>query len=112
MSHDCWNDFTKSWIRNLPSSPTLDDLRETSRYYVISDAQLKRDLKPRTLADIYRENAAGRRYDARSIKKGGEAAAEYATWCQARGHVPHPASIDPEHPVAKQRESVRLVKRG
>lgn len=37
-------------------APTLQSLRASSRYWVISDAQLARDLKGRTLADVYRDN--------------------------------------------------------
>lgn len=130
-------------------SSTLTSLRQPSRYYVVSDAQLARDLRPRTLADVYRENrlAQGRveeKYRPRQHDKhvtwierdhsvqgytpskgglgvnpvrlriGGSACNvqlsiedEYITWCKSRGHVPHPASLDPNHPVAKQREGLR-----
>jgi len=39
---------------------TLAALRQPSRYYIISDAQLKRDLKGRTLAQIFADNRRGR----------------------------------------------------
>lgn len=110
MAHDCWNDFTKTWFRGMPDSPTISNLRDTGRYFVVSDVQLKRDLRGRTLADVYRENAAGRRPDCRVVARS-VTADEYLTWCAARGHEPHPASIDPEHPIAKQRLGLTYVKR-
>lgn len=101
-------------------APTLAQLRATSRYWVISDVQLKRDLKGRTLADVYRDNKVGRGWGCELAKLGpyepkcmlnnkvrgglfGTTQAktiedEYLAWCKERGHTPHPASLDPDHP--------------
>lgn len=84
--------------------------RDAGKYHVISDAKLARDLRPRTLADVYRENHAGRaehrieRYVPRSDVDA--LRAEYLAWCESRRHEPHPASIDPDHPAAAARLGV------
>lgn len=128
--------WTGEWSkpRGENVAPTLHQLRSPSRYWVISDVQLKRDLRGRTLDDIYRENRAKRgvegRYQPRTVNDqsmafcGGRQlpghvsnenrrkacplpltlAEEYAEWCKARGHTPHPASVDPAHPLNKHRE--------
>lgn len=115
---------------------TLHGLREPSRYWVVSDAQLKRDLQGRTLVDVYRDNRAGSTttrftpYRPRTLNDSSVAycggrepyghgananrrkthpvpltlAEEYAAWCKDRGHTPHPASVDPSHPVNAFRE--------
>ena len=116
-------------------APTLHSLRMPGRYWIISDAQLKRDLRGRTIDDVYRENRAKRgpeprytpkhdaygaikrtpygdvEYGVRSCGGLGITAPhftvreEYLAWCAARGHTPHPASIDSDHPMHKaQRE--------
>lgn len=83
---------------------------------------LARDLQPRTLADIYRENRAGRVvlngkyvpcHDTGYSIKGGifgerripfaSMAKAYEAWCKKRKHKPHPASLDPEHPINRWR---------
>ncbi len=91
-------------------SPSNESLRQPSQYNIISDAQLARDLKGRTLRDIYRENRAhrGRPNDGRCYQSD---LAAYQAWCKAKGHEPHPASLDAEHPIARQREGLRYVKR-
>lgn len=104
-----WNDFTKEWSE-CPTTTTLQSLRSPGAYYIVSDAQLARDLRGRTVKDIYRENAAGRRPDLRVGPATVDKSA-YLQWCQQRGHTPHPASIDPDHPIAKQREGLRYVAR-
>ena len=100
------------------ATPTLASLRDPSRYWIVSDAQLARDLKPRTLRTIYAENRRGRdalagSYVARwetgysnggGLFGGADIKAEYLAWCKARNHTPHPASIDPDHPINKWRE--------
>lgn len=122
--------WTGEWTRPVALSPTttLATLRAPSRYWVISDAQLKRDLRGRTLADVYRENKTGRytnekytprqqvtawnssRREYEEVTVGGlgdrpgEIAAEYRAWCKAKGHTPHPASIDSSHPWNVHRE--------
>lgn len=94
----CHNGFTGQ-IEQVPwHSPTNESLRSPGRYWIVSDAQLARDLRPRTLRDIYRENARGRRnIEAYRPKAGAGAESEYRAWCKARGHVPHPASLDSGH---------------
>ena len=108
----CWNDFTKEWCE-FPTTPTLHNLREPARYWVVTDAQLARDLKPRTLKTVYAENRAlrgvERRYVPNNFSGGGlgmgtDPEAEYLAWCKAKGHTPHPASLDPDHPINRWRE--------
>ena len=106
----CWNDFTKEETE-CPQSPTLEQLRQPTKYRVVSDAQLKRDLRGRTISDIYRENAAGRRFDKCERNVGVAAEQAYAAWCSERKHKPHPASIDPDHPIAMQRLGLRYVRK-
>lgn len=117
---------TGEWARDVEpfASPSIHQLRQPSRYWVVSDGQLARDLKPRTLADVYRENRAGReapkhryvpRYQLPHMinesagglfdRRPGSILDEYLEWCRQRGHTPHPASIDSDHPMhAAQRE--------
>jgi hypothetical protein len=113
------NGFTGKTVDMPCYSPTNASLRSPSKYWVVSDAQFKRDLVGRTLRDIYRENKLGRvdgltnfspafgKYEPRQL--GGRSCAmsprngvclevEYALWCKARNHTPHPASIDGDHP--------------
>jgi len=81
-------------------------------YWTVSDAQLKRDLRPRTLRDVYRENKVGREEVAplssgprHHVDKWGNVdASAYLAWCESIGHTPHPASIDPDHELNKWRE--------
>ena len=114
------------------STTTLASLRQPSKYYVISDAQLKRDLKPRTLRDVYRENRALRGVERRYVPRnfgetdsggdfdglgGGHKGSmsglreEYLAWCANRGHTPHPASLDSDHPMNCHRETCPKVER-
>jgi len=103
------------------STTTLASLRSPARYWVISDAQLKRDLRPRTIKDVYRENRALRGIERKYVPRNfGETdsggnfdglgidrrslRSEYLEWCAARGHVPHPASVDSDHPRNCHRE--------
>ena len=105
-----WNDFTKE-EKEMPSTMTLAQLRNSSRYWIVSDAQLKRDLKgPPSIDDIYRLNRAGREFAAKARDYAADLA-RYQAWCEAKGHEPHPGSIDSEHPIARQREGMRFVKR-
>ena len=110
----CWNDFTKEETDMPRYSPSNESLRDPARYWVISDAQLARDLrlngKGRTIEDVYRENRACRERpkDRRCYQSDLPA---YQAWCKAKGHEPHPASLDAEHPIARQREGLRYVKR-
>lgn len=127
------NRWTGEWHRPVKVyvASTLAGLRAATRYHVVSDVQLQRDLRGRTIADVYRENRALRGPEYRYVPKhmltlwdsakrenrptvcGGLYAAaqhqtiedEYLAWCKARNHTPHPASIDSDHPMhAGQRE--------
>ena len=95
-------------IESLPKTMTLDQLRNASRYWI---RDVERDLKPRTIKQIYAENRAGRTVTGayRPRTDTGNLEAEYLAWCKAKKHKPHPASIDPEHPVAQQRLGLRYV---
>ncbi len=119
----CFNAFTGETL-DMPSTPTLASLRSPAKYWVISDAQLKRDLAGRTIKDVYRENRAARGvergYVARwetgpsTSERGGglfnatagspTIADEYRAWCLAHDHVPSLASIDADHPQNCHRE--------
>jgi len=126
----CFNGFTGETV-DLPSSSTIQQLRQPGKYWVVSDAQLKRDLAGRTLKDVYRDNHAGRmtianwgtqyspsfgKYEPRtmngpSIAHGPRCGnqtllQEYLADCYARGHTPHPASIDSDHPRNCHREKM------
>ena len=94
----CWNDFTKTEFDCPNYSPTNESLRAPTQYWIVSDAQLARDLKPRRLADVYRENRAGREYR-KPARDARDDLAKYKAWCRATGHTPHPGSIDPDHPI-------------
>ena len=135
---NCWNDFTKK-MTVVPDTTTLQSLRAPSRYWVVSDAQLKRDLKPRTLSDVYRENKVGRgepsmKYIPKSEaevwdaarnahvsevfnglfgvhRPRGSIAGEYRKHCEERGHKPHPASLDRAHPINAHIEKAPKVER-
>jgi hypothetical protein len=115
----CFNAFTGKTEIMPVYSPTLASLRNPAKYWVISDAQLKRDLKGRTIKDVYRENRAGReacsgKYEPRTMdgpsiatgpRKGNPSLREeYLEWCATRGHTPHLASIDSDHPLNCHRE--------
>lgn len=104
----CWNDLTKEEVEMPRHSPTNESLRNPSQYNIVSDAQLKRDLRGRTISDVYRENRARRTPNTVRRDYNSDLAA-YQAWLSERKHVPHPASIDPEHPIAKQREGLRYV---
>lgn len=113
MARTEWNPSKLRW-EPVMLSPTIATLRAPSRYFIVSDAQLKRDLRGRTLADVYRENRALRgverryvpRWECGDVCDGGLRVTsphltlkrEYLMWCKARNHTPHPASIDPDHP--------------
>lgn len=84
-------------------------LRQSAKYLVISDKQLKRDLKERTLDDVYRDNRQDRGTP-RSRRTFDADLAAYKAWCKSRKHVPHPASITPEHPIALQRLGIGRLK--
>ena len=116
----CFNAFTGETV-DMPSTPTLHSLRNPAKYWVISDAQLKRDLKGRTLKDVYRENRAGReacsgKYEPRwfdgvmthggimGTMRGDTIRERYMAECMARNHTPHLASIDSDHPMNCHRE--------
>lgn len=134
----CFNAFTGETI-TFPNTATLHSLRSPAKYWVISNTQLKRDLRPRTLKDVYRENRALRGVEQSYVPKhtahgalraaswahratmgrgtfgglgitpGGRTVsieAEYLADCAARGHIPHPASIDPDHPQNCHRETL------
>jgi hypothetical protein len=125
----CFNAFTGE-TTDCPTTPTLHSLRNPAKYWVISDAQLKRDLKGRTIKDVYRENRAGReacngkyvpRWETESANGGGldqtvrsyggkpvvpSLCEEYLAECKARNHTPHPASIDSDHPLNCHREKM------
>lgn len=115
---DSNNKWTGEWrwaaIDQTPT-PTLRSLREPAHYWVISDAQLKRDLRGRTIEDVYRENRAKRGPEPRLVARC--AAPGTRDWDallddydrfmrELRGPKwrPHPASVDPEHPLNKHRE--------
>jgi hypothetical protein len=129
------NNGQGAWERQAATT-TLQSLRQPAKYWVVSDAQLKRDLAGRTLRDVYRDNRAGRgaasvkyvpRYDSQAVmlSSGGlygrpqfgpgsdgglfgprklTLRDEYLAECAARGHTPHPASLDPDHPRNCHRE--------
>ena len=138
--------WTGEWsppVKFDDSSPSLHALRSPGRYYVVSDVQLKRDLKGRTLAHVYRENRALRGPEKRYVPKHrtyglirknkysepeyGEGISgglgehggpffptirdEYLAWCKSRNHTPHPASLDPDHPINKWRERAPKAER-
>lgn len=118
-------------------SPTLQSLRSPTRYHVVSDAQLARDLKGRTLADVYRDNKVGRgdppmkyvpKFETTVYKDKvltptcagglfavhtprGTIAGEYRKHCEDRGHTPHPASLDRTHPINAHIEKAPKVER-
>ena len=119
----CFNAFTGKTEIMPCYSPTLASLRNPTKYWVISDAQLKRDLKGRTLKDVYRENRAGRetlpgKYEPRwfdgvmthggimGIMRGDTIRERYMAECMARNHTPHLASIDSDHPLNCHRETL------
>lgn len=111
----CWNDFTKEWLEMPRYSPTNESLRDPARYWVVSDAEIRKytaswPKQSRTIDDVYRENRRGRETSL-YVRPRSVCPNEYIRWCEERGHTPHPASIDPDHPIAKQRESMRYVKR-
>lgn len=121
----CFNAFTGE-TTNCPTTPTLHSLRNPAKYWVISDAQLKRDLKGRTIKDVYRENRAGReacsgKYEPRTMDSptialgprsgNGRLREEYLEWCWQRKHIPHPASLDSDHPLNCHREKAPKVER-
>lgn len=110
------------------STTTLASLRSPAKYWVISDAQLKRDLKGRTIKDVYRENRAGREacsgkyvpqwFDGIRTHGGLQAShvgdtvrERYMAECMARNHTPHPASIDSDHPLNCHREKAPKAER-
>lgn len=75
---------------------TLDSLRQPSRYWI---RDVNRDLKPRTLKQVFAENRRGREVSFAFVpKQGEEARQEYLAWAKRRGHTPHPASLDWDHP--------------
>jgi hypothetical protein len=122
----CFNAFTGETTYMPVYSPTLQSLRNPSKYWVISDAQLKRDLKGRSIKDVYRDNHAGRirdmaisdkgavmgvyysapfgKYEPRQEDAKDSLRNEYLAECAARGHTPHLASIDSDHPLNCHRE--------
>jgi hypothetical protein len=84
------------------SAENLRSLRQPSIYYIVDAA---RDLKPRTLAKVYQENRAGRGVSLTYTPNQGEAAkSAYLAWAKLKGHTPHPASLDPYHPINEWRE--------
>lgn len=116
--------WTGEWtMQRERISPTLDSLRNPARYWVVSAVKLQRDLKPRTLDDVYRENRAGRivvspacvaqtaRPGTRDWDNLLHLYGAYMRKLRGKKWKPHPASVDPEHPIAKQREGLRYVKR-
>lgn len=88
-----------------------------SRTWAVAPATLKRDLRGRTLDDVFRDNRSHRgpwdtvpRCSARSAQPGtrawGELLTDYEKHMQAlRGPKwrPHPASVDPDHPLNRFR---------
>lgn len=93
-------EWQRDWIRK---GCTIADLRRASQYWI---RDVERDLKPRTLKQVYAENHNndnGRMsgYEIGQYIKGLKE--EYLAWCKKRRHKPHPGSLDPEHPINKYR---------
>lgn len=124
--------WTGEWkTARVKIGPSPASLRARDRYW---HHKLARDLKPRTLSEVYRENRLGRdplagRYRPRFQKtdtniagglwdapRAGSIRDEYLEWCAERNHTPHPASLDPTHPQNAHRlrcpqpEKVKLDK--
>jgi hypothetical protein len=108
----CHNAFTGETL-DMPSAMTIDQMRRrpthkgSEGYWIVSDAQLARDLRPRKLSDVYRENKIGRErvdYPTPVARNFNVDLAKYEAWCESIGHTPHPASIDPDHELNKWRE--------
>ncbi len=82
------------------SNENLREICQSDKYWWVSPAQLARDLKGyrfRHTVPGFGKYVPRTGYD--NLKW------EYLAWCKARGHKPHPASIDRGHPMhANQRE--------
>jgi hypothetical protein len=84
------------------SRAALSALCQPDRYWSVSPEKLAADLKYR-----YRKRAAKPLVEPpRCVST--EA---YLAWCKSRKHTPHPASIDPDHPIARQRLGVAHVEK-
>lgn len=95
-----WNGEWRYARHRIPDN-SIRALRDPARYYI---RDVERDLKPRTLAKVYSENRAGRRANGAYRPQDGDAAkAAYLAWAEERGHTPHPASLDPDHPINRWR---------
>lgn len=94
--------WTGEWrTERFRVAPTLTSLRQSSRYWI---RDVARDLRPRTIDQVYAENRAGRRVSLTCPPLQGDAAAvAYKAWCKSRKHKPHPASLDRNHPHHKGR---------
>jgi hypothetical protein len=81
----------------------LAALCQPDRYWTVSPEKLASDLKYR-----YRKQAAKPLVEPPRCV----AADEYLRWCKSRKHTPHPASIDADHPIARQRLGVAHLVEG
>jgi hypothetical protein len=84
----------------------LERIRISVPFTNTSGISLARDLKRgNNTKAMYAENRRGR---SPKMKLSSPADVdgyihEYETWCKKRKHVPHPGSIDPDHPVNRWR---------
>ena len=81
-------------IDSLQKAMTLEQLRDPARYWIVSDAEIKKATaswpnRSRTMEDIYRENRRGRlivnpTLQSRQPMEEMIRRPEYLAWCEAR----------------------------